>query len=267
MKHVTYKSLKLQLHWGDKKKFDWCSFKYVFLLHPLLLQCFNGTWLFFYHSSLGIHMYSFLRALPFWLYEPESSFAFSFADSLEIQFKFVLNSNENQAIVFFYSTRSSVKTWCLHYPQCHLTADSFIFKLVFIPNQHWLKWHHLRTFIRLHTAPFGDTKDFIQLFFTYAVLPNSWKQTLMLKAGGIYDVLIKDLAKSSASIYIWLVYDIICNSCREHYINETARILEKRLNEHRKQATKSSTRKRCTAGERLREPLQHWRPKKVPYAE
>ncbi|KAL9989183.1 hypothetical protein ACROYT_G003704 [Oculina patagonica] len=34
-----------------------------------------------------------------------------------------------------------------------------------------------------------------------------------------------------------VVYDVTCNDCREHYIGETARTLEKRLGEHQKQTT------------------------------
>jgi len=34
-----------------------------------------------------------------------------------------------------------------------------------------------------------------------------------------------------------VVYDITCNDCREHYIGETARTLEKRLGQHQKQTT------------------------------
>lgn len=37
----------------------------------------------------------------------------------------------------------------------------FRFKLVEL-NWRWLKWLHLRTFIRLHTAPSGDTKGLLQ---------------------------------------------------------------------------------------------------------
>ncbi len=39
-------------------------------------------------------------------------------------------------------------------------------------NQLWLKWHHLRQFTRLHTAPSGDKKGFYNHFHVAVVLHN-----------------------------------------------------------------------------------------------
>lgn len=52
----------------------------------------------------------------------------------------------------------------------------------------WLtnKWHHLRQFIRFHSAPSGATNGLINVFHIYiiVVLPSACKQTLMCKIGG-----------------------------------------------------------------------------------
>ncbi len=44
--------------------------------------------------------------------------------------------------------------------------------LVFSPNQRWLKWHHMRPFFRLYSAPSKATQCFIQLFHIYGRTPQ-----------------------------------------------------------------------------------------------
>lgn len=50
------------------------------------------------------------------------------------------------------------------------------FKLVvFSQRWCWLRWHHLRTFIRLHTAPSGNTEGFIYAVVAYCLADSVWR--------------------------------------------------------------------------------------------
>lgn len=70
------------------------------------------------------------------------------------------------------------------------TLDFFFFYdffklVVFRPNQRWLKWPHLRTFVRFHAAPSGATKCLIHVYSHAIVLPKTFKQTSMCKIHGV----------------------------------------------------------------------------------
>jgi len=54
--------------------------------------------------------------------------------------------------------RAPIKRWIPKF------VFHFSFTCFFNPNKHWLKWHHLRQYIRLHPVPRGAKKGFKLLF-------------------------------------------------------------------------------------------------------
>ncbi len=117
------------------------------------------------------------------------------AASVCIWFRFLVSSfslhifivTESEILLYLIHTYFFfVKSWRPHYPQCTWPSDSWLWwwGLCWCPaaaaelcqlaafwlhnnklfsDKVWLKWHHLRTFLSLHTAPSRDTKLFLLL--------------------------------------------------------------------------------------------------------
>lgn len=76
----------------------------------------------------------------------------------------IIHSTVSPTAVQSWTSGLLVKTWHLHYRQCHLATE----------------WHHCRQFIRLHADSYGDGTKFILLLLLFHICKsrkNTFKST------------------------------------------------------------------------------------------